>query len=56
MHKLDNFLHNFDTLLFTVFGVSLYQVDHLLGTLAVTLSITYTILKIRKEFFNNKKK
>ena len=47
--------HDTDTIVFTVLSISMVNLHEVLSLFGLGLSITYTIIKIKQDFFNNKK-
>lgn len=48
-------LYDTDTLIFTTFSISLNSIHELLSATGLIVSIIYTSIKIKKDFFNKNK-
>lgn len=46
--------HDTDVVVFTVASISIANIHEVLSLFGLGLSITYTIIKIKKDFFKNK--
>jgi hypothetical protein len=52
---LSKLWHDTDTIVFTIASISIANIHEVLSLFGLGLSITYTIIKIKQDFFNNKK-
>lgn len=52
---LSKLWHDTDTIVFTIASISIANIHEVLSLFGLGLSITYTIIKIKEDFFNNNK-
>jgi len=52
---LSKLWHDTDTIVFTIASISIANIQEVLSLFGLGLSITYTIIKIKQDFFNNNK-
>ena len=51
---LSKIWHDTDVIVFTVASISIANIHEVLSLLGLALSISYTIIKIKQDFFNKK--
>jgi hypothetical protein len=52
---LSKIWHDTDAIVYTLLSISVANIHQTLSLFGLGLSITYTIIKIKQDFFNNKK-
>ena len=52
---LNKIWHDTDVIVFTIASISITHIHEILSLFGLGLSITYSIIKIKKDFFNNNK-
>lgn len=53
-NKLNIFFKDCDTLLFTSISISMHTIHEVLSISGLFVSLLYTVIKIKKDFFNKK--
>lgn len=52
---MSKFWHDTDTIIFTVLSISIVNLHEVLSIFGLSLSIAYTIIKIKQDFFKKNK-